>query len=56
MIPAKMGDKDAVEKIKKMFMTGLATNEQYADALTGYQDAVAEMKSRDRDEAKRLGF
>ena len=56
LISAKMGDKDSVEKIKKMFMAGLATKEQYAEALKGYQDAVEEMKSHDRDEAKRLGY
>ena len=51
MITAKMGFKESVEAIKKMFMAGGATKEQYAEALKGYQDAVEEMKSRDRDEA-----
>ena len=36
-----------------MFTTGLATKEQYAEALKGYQNAVEEMKSNDRDQAKR---
>ena len=49
---AKMGDKDSLEAIKKMFMAGHATKVQYAEALKGYQDAVEEMKSHDRDEAK----
>ena len=53
MISAKMGYKISVEGIKKMFTSGLATKEQYAEALKGYQDAVEEMKSHDRDEAKR---
>ena len=39
-----------------MFMEGIATKEQYAEALKGYQDAVEEMKSHDRDEAERLGY
>ena len=39
-----------------MFMGGIATKEQYTDALRGYQDAVEEMKSHDRDEAKKLGI
>ena len=56
MVSAKMGYKDSLEMIKKMFMNGLATKEQYEQALTGCQDAVEEMKSRDRDEAKRLGY
>jgi len=54
IISAKMGSKNSIKNIKKAFMAGLATKEQYAEALKGYQDAVGEMKSHDRDEAKRL--
>ena len=53
-ISAKMGLNISVGKIKGMFMAGVATKEQYAQALKGCQDAVEEMKSQDRDEAKRL--
>ncbi|EJK46346.1 hypothetical protein THAOC_34989 [Thalassiosira oceanica] len=56
LISAKMGFVDSVENIEEMFKAGLATKEQYAEALKGYQDAVEEMKSHDRDEAKRLGY
>ena len=56
LISVKMGHKDSLEMIKKMFMAGFATKEQYAEALKGYQDAAEEMKSHDRDEAKRLGY
>ncbi|EJK49043.1 hypothetical protein THAOC_32119, partial [Thalassiosira oceanica] len=52
LISAKMGDRDSVENIKRSFKAGAATKEQYAEALKGYQDAVEEMKSHDRDEAK----
>ncbi|EJK71000.1 hypothetical protein THAOC_07598, partial [Thalassiosira oceanica] len=52
LISAKMGYERSSEVIKKMFMAGLATKEQYSEALKGYQDAVNEMKSNDRDEAK----
>ncbi|EJK61691.1 hypothetical protein THAOC_17774, partial [Thalassiosira oceanica] len=55
LISAKMGHKGSVKMIKKLFMAGHATKEQYAEALKGYQDAVDEMKSHDRDEAKRFG-
>ena len=55
MISAKMGDKGSVDNIKRAFMRGIATKEQYAESLKGYQDAVYEMMSHDRDEAKRLG-
>ena len=48
-----MGCKDSLETIKKVFMGGDATKEQYAQALKGYQDAVEEMKSHDREEAKK---
>ena len=54
IISAKMGCKNSIKNIKKAFMAGLATKEQYAEALKGYQDAVGEMKSHDRDEVKRL--
>ena len=52
LISAKMGDKDSLEMIKKGFMAGGVTKEQYAEALKGHQDAVEEMRSHDRDEAK----
>ena len=53
LISAKMGDNKSVEAIKQMFMAGFAAKEQYAEALKGYQDALEETKSHDRDEAKR---
>ena len=52
---AKMGHKGSLETIKIAFKAEFATKEQYAEALKGYQDAVEEMKSHVRDEAKRLG-
>ena len=54
LIAAKMGLKDSLELIKRAFLAGLATKEQYAEALGRYKDAVEDMKSHDRDEAKRL--
>ncbi|EJK72079.1 hypothetical protein THAOC_06430 [Thalassiosira oceanica] len=52
MISAKMGHENSVENMKNYFMGGFATKEQYAEVLKGYQDAVEETKSHDRDEAK----
>ncbi|EJK47700.1 hypothetical protein THAOC_33563, partial [Thalassiosira oceanica] len=52
LISAKMGFKGSVEMIKFSFMKGHATKEQRTQALKGYHDAVEEMKSHDRDEAK----
>ncbi|EJK77833.1 hypothetical protein THAOC_00306 [Thalassiosira oceanica] len=50
----------AAEFYKKAAMQGhvesrACNQEQYAEALKGYQDAVEEMKSPQRDEAMRLG-
>jgi len=56
MICAKMGDQVSLNEIKKRFMEGYATKAQYAEALRGYGDATEEMKSHQREEAKRFGF
>ena len=55
MISVKMGYEKSLNCIKKMFMRGDATKAQYAEALKRYRDAVEEMKSHHREEAKRLG-
>ena len=55
MISAKMGDEESLNAIKEMFKHGHATKEQYAEALLGYRDAAEEMKSPQREEAKKLG-
>ena len=55
MISAKMGYEDSLNDIQYMFKEGQATKAQYAEALLGYRDAVEEMKSPHREEAKRLG-
>ncbi|EJK68704.1 hypothetical protein THAOC_10093 [Thalassiosira oceanica] len=52
LISAKMGSIESVEKIKKMVRGGVATKEQYTEALKGYQDAAEEMKSPEREEVK----
>ena len=56
LISAKMGYMLSVEQIKRLFIDGIATKAQYAEALKGYQEAVEEMKSHDREEAKRSGY
>ena len=56
MISAKMGHEESLNTIQCMFKGGHATKAQYAEALLGYRDAVEEMKSPQREEAKRLGF
>ena len=54
LISAKMGDTSSLEGIKTLFKEGHATKSQYAEALKGYQDAVEEMKSPEREEAERM--
>ena len=56
MISAKMGFESSLNEIKDMFKDGDATKAQYAEALLGYRDALEEMKSPQREEAKRLGI
>ncbi|EJK46554.1 hypothetical protein THAOC_34772, partial [Thalassiosira oceanica] len=55
MISAKMGYERSLNNIKEMFKEGQATKAQYAEALLGYRDAMEEMRSPQREEAKRLG-
>lgn len=52
MISAKMGYEKSLDSIKDMFMEGHATKAQYAEALRGYQNALEETKSPQREEAR----
>ncbi|EJK76525.1 hypothetical protein THAOC_01707 [Thalassiosira oceanica] len=54
MITAKMGGEDSLNNIKAMFMKGYATKAQYAEALRGYQNALEETRSPQREQAKAL--
>ena len=56
LISSKMGCEGSLNIIKNMFKEGQATKAQYAEALLGYRDALEEMKSPQREEAKRLGI
>ena len=53
MIAAKMGDQASLANLKRMFIQHWATKADYAEALRGYQSAIEEMRSPDRDEARR---
>ncbi|EJK51348.1 hypothetical protein THAOC_29483 [Thalassiosira oceanica] len=55
LISAKLGYEFSLDGIKDMFKEGHATRAQYAEALLAYRDAAEEMKSPQREEAKRLG-
>ena len=56
LISAKLGYQRSLNGIKDMFIHGLATKADYAEALRGHQSAVGEMRSPDRDEALALGY
>ena len=55
MIAAKLGYEDSLSNVKSHFINGFATKSDYAAALRGLQNAVEEMSSTDRAEAKTLG-
>ena len=56
MIATKLGQQYSLDTVKRMFMGGLATKADYAEALRGYQSTVEEMRSPDREEAKAFGY
>ena len=51
MIAAGLGNNRSLETIKRMFMNGDATKDDYAKALRVYQACLVEIKSPQRDEA-----
>ncbi|EJK54315.1 hypothetical protein THAOC_26069, partial [Thalassiosira oceanica] len=53
---AEMGNEQSLNSIKEMFKDGRVNKEQYAEALIGYRDAMEEMKSPQREEAKQAGI
>ncbi|EJK56063.1 hypothetical protein THAOC_24118 [Thalassiosira oceanica] len=55
MMSVKLGDDDSLGNVKRLFMAGLATKDDYASALRGHQSAIEEMSSPDRAEAKEFG-
>ena len=56
MISAKLGEQDSLTNVKILFTNGLATKADYAAALRGYNNAIKEMPSIDREEAEALGI
>ncbi|EJK64162.1 hypothetical protein THAOC_15131, partial [Thalassiosira oceanica] len=54
VIAASLGHEKSLNMVKALFMSGLATKADYAGALRGYQNAIEEMSSTDRDDAKVL--
>ena len=53
-IAARAGDKDALERVKELFLDGYITKDGYEIALRAYQSRQYEMKSDMRDKAARF--
>ena len=51
MVAVEGGEKVAIEEIRKLFMDGHATKDDYAKALRAHQSYLNEIKSHQRDEA-----
>jgi tetratricopeptide (TPR) repeat protein len=53
IISAKLGDNNALEEVKKYFLKGAVSKDDYEAALRGHQAAVDATKSAQRDEAEK---
>ena len=49
MIAASAGDKDSLDQVKRGFIDGIVTKEEYESTLRVYHNRHAEMKSNMRD-------
>jgi TPR repeat protein len=54
IIGAKAGNKHSLDAVKKGYMDGYVTKDDYAQALRGYQKSQDEIKSDMRDKARAL--
>jgi tetratricopeptide (TPR) repeat protein len=52
IIAAKLGDDAALDKVKRCFMNGFVSKEDFEAALRGHQAAVDATKSKQREEAE----
>ena len=51
IIAAKQGHEEALNRVKKWFLDGIASKEEYSSTLRGYQAAVDATQSAQREEA-----
>jgi len=51
-IAAQMGHENSLKRILELYRTGCAAKDDYAQALLRYQNAIEEMRSNERDNAK----
>ena len=52
IVAAKLGHDESLDTVKRVYMTGYASKEDFAAALRGHQAAVDATKSPQRDEAE----
>jgi hypothetical protein len=52
IIAANLGDEKSLQEVKALFIQGVVSKDEYASALRGYQAAVNETKSAEREEAE----
>ncbi|EJK78071.1 hypothetical protein THAOC_00048, partial [Thalassiosira oceanica] len=55
-IAARMGDQDSLHSLGRLKNKGLISKIGYEDALAGYQNALEETRSEQRDRAREYGF
>ena len=56
IIPARAGHETSLNGVKKGFLKGLVTKDEYANALREYQKIQDEMKSDAREKAEASGM
>jgi len=56
MIAARAGQKRSLDYVKRGFMDGHVTKDEYTITLRAYQKSQDEMKSDERDKAKEMGW
>jgi tetratricopeptide (TPR) repeat protein len=54
IIAANLGSDTSLQQVKALFMLGIVSKEEYAAALRGYQAAVDEAKSPERERAEEV--
>jgi TPR repeat protein len=56
VLSARTGDKDSLDRVKKGFMQGIVTKDEFANTLRVNQKIRDEMKSDTRDRARAVGI
>jgi len=54
ILAARAGDKDSLDNVKKGFMMGVVTKDEYSSTLRAHHERQKEMKSDERDQASKI--